>query len=50
MSDMEEFILDMDRKMSAKSFEYFFRDILGFDYSRHHEAWDEGLAKTDTTA
>ena len=45
MSDMEEFILDMDRKMSAKSFEYFFRDILGFDYSRHHEAWDEGLAK-----
>ena len=45
MSDMEEFILDMDRKMSAKSFEYFFRDILGFDYSQHHEAWDEGLAK-----
>jgi len=44
MSDMEEFIHDMDRKMSAKSFEYFFKEILGFDYSRHHKSWDEGLA------
>ena len=44
MSDMEDFIHDMDRKMSAKSFEYFFKEILGFDYSRHHKSWDEGLA------
>ena len=44
MSDMEEFIHDMDRKMSAKSFEYFFKEILGFDYSNHHRSWDEGLA------
>jgi len=34
----------MDRKMSAKSFEYFFKEILGFDYSNHHRSWDEGLA------
>ena len=43
MSDMEEFIHDMDRKMSAKSFEYFFTEILGFDYSNHHKSWDAGL-------
>ena len=45
MSDMDEFIHDMDRKMSAKSFEYFFTQILGFDYSGHHASWDEGLAE-----
>jgi len=45
MSDMDEFIHDMDRKMSAKSFEYFFTEILGFDYSGHHKSWDEGLAE-----
>jgi reverse gyrase len=44
MSDMEAFIHDMDRKMSAKSFEYFFKEILGFDYSGHHQSWDKGLA------
>ena len=45
MTDMSEFILDMDRKMSAKSFQYFFTEILGFDYSGHHKSWDEGLDK-----
>tara|TARA_R100000353_G_scaffold10554_3_gene11649 strand:+ start:5661 stop:7148 length:1488 start_codon:yes stop_codon:yes gene_type:complete len=44
MSDMEEFIHEMDRQMSAKSFKYFFTEILGFDYSGHHESWDNGLA------
>jgi phage terminase large subunit-like protein len=43
MTDMNEFIMDMDRKMSAKSFQYFFTEILGFDYSDHHKSWDEGL-------
>ena len=43
MTDVNEFILDMDRKMSAKSFKYFFTEILGFDYSGHHQSWDEGL-------
>lgn len=43
MADVNEFILDMDRKMSAKSFKYFFTEILGYDYSGHHQSWDEGL-------
>jgi len=41
--NMEQFILDMDRKMAEKSFKFFFTDILGFHYSKHHEMWDEGL-------
>ncbi len=45
MTDMNEFIMDMDRKMSSKSFKYFFNDILKFDYSYHHQCWDEGLAE-----
>lgn len=43
--DINEFIHDMDKQMSAKSFRYFFEDILGFDYSHHHESWDNGLAE-----
>ena len=45
MTDMNEFIMDMDRKMSSKSFKYFLSDILKFDYSYHHQCWDEGLAE-----
>jgi phage terminase large subunit-like protein len=41
--DMNQFILEMDREMSAKSFRYFFTEILGFEYSYHHECWDKGL-------
>ena len=41
--NMEQFILDMDRKMAEKSFKFFFTDILGFHYSHHHEMWDKGL-------
>jgi len=42
--DMNQFILEMDREMSAKSFRYFFTEILGYDYSFHHECWDKGLS------
>ena len=41
--DIQAFIDEMDAKMSAKSFQYFFENILGFDYSYHHECWDKGL-------
>lgn len=41
--DMDEFILKMDSQMSAKSFKYFFTEILGFDYAGHHKDWDDGL-------
>ena len=41
--DIQAFIDEMDAKMSAKSFRYFFENILGFDYSYHHECWDKGL-------
>ena len=29
--------------MAAKSFQYFFVDILGFDFSHHHADWEKGL-------
>jgi len=29
--------------MAAKSFQYFFVDILGFDFSHHHADWERGL-------
>jgi len=41
---MSAFIVDMDKKMSEKSFKYFFTDVLGFDYSYHHQCWDKGLS------
>ena len=40
---INQLILDMDREMSKKSFRYFFVDMLGFDFSTHHEAWGKGL-------
>ena len=45
--DMRQFILEMDRKQSAKSFKYFFSEVadLGYDvfYSNHHAQWEKGL-------
>ena len=45
--NMNEFILEMDRKMSAKSFRYFMNDVanLGYDvhFNHHHESWMKGL-------
>ena len=45
--NMNEFILEMDRKMSAKSFKYFMNDVveLGYDvhFNHHHDAWMDGL-------
>jgi hypothetical protein len=43
---LQGFIDQMDRKMSEKSFEYFFTEILGFDYSWHHIKWKEGLEES----
>lgn len=43
MSDVRDLIDDMDKTMSSKSFRYFFTDILGFDFSDHHEKWEQGL-------
>ncbi len=40
---MKELIVEMDRKMSQRSFKYFFETVLGFDYADHHAQWDEGL-------
>ena len=34
---------DIDWEMSKKSFPYFFQDILGFDFSEHHQQWEKGL-------
>ena len=45
--NMNEFILEMDRKMSAKSFKYFMSDVadLGYDvhFNHHHDSWMKGL-------
>jgi len=45
--EMRQFILEMDRKQSAKSFKYFFSEVadLGYDvhYSDHHGLWEKGL-------
>jgi len=43
LSDVNKLILEMDMEMSKKSFEYFFTDILGFDFSDHHKQWLDGL-------
>ena len=42
--DIEQFVLEMDREMSKKSFKYFFVDVLGFLFSSHHESWNNGLS------
>ena len=43
--DMEQFVLEMDKEMCKKSFRYFFVDVLGFMFNKHHESWDVGLDK-----
>ncbi len=43
MSDVNQLIHDMDTKMSKKSFEYFFTEILEFEFSHHHKCWLNGL-------
>ena len=44
--DMKDFVLEMDREMSKKSFKYFFTDVLGFLYNHHHDAWQQGLEES----
>ena len=48
-NDMQQFINEMDRKMSEKSFKFFFSEVadLGYDvhYNHHHESWQDGLQK-----
>jgi len=43
MDNKEDFIKEMDFAMSAKSFEYFFTEILEFEFSNHHMDWLQGL-------
>jgi len=43
LSDVKDLVDDIDRKMAAKSFQYFFVDMLGFDFSDHHADWERGL-------
>ena len=45
MSDesISSLVKDIDWEMSKKSFSYFFQDILGFDFSEHHQKWEKGL-------
>jgi len=40
---VDELVKDMDIQMSKKSFEYFFTEILGFEFSDHHKQWLDGL-------
>ena len=40
---VQDLVLQIDREMSAKSFKYFFTEMLGFDYSHHHKSWEQGL-------
>ena len=41
--EMRELVIEMDRKMSEKSFPYFFETVLGFDFATHHKLWQKGL-------
>ena len=43
MSDINELVNDLDTQMSKKSFEYFFTEMLGFEFSDHHKQWLDGL-------
>ena len=43
MSDVNKLIHEMDIEMSKKSFEYFFTEILEFEFSDHHRDWLKGL-------
>ena len=40
---MQQLVIEMDNKMSERSFQYFFETVLGFDYATHHKLWDKGL-------
>ena len=42
-AEMQQLVIEMDRKMSGRSFKYFFETVLGFDYAKHHGMWDKGL-------
>ena len=42
-AQMKQLIVEMDTKMSKRSFKYFFETVLGFDYAGHHKSWDKGL-------
>ena len=44
-AEMQQLVVEMDKKMSARSFKYFFETVLGFDYATHHGMWDKGLAE-----
>ena len=46
MSDVNKLIQEMDIEMSKKSFEYFFTEILGFEFSDHHKDWLKGLSES----
>jgi len=43
VSDVQKLIHEMDIEMSKKSFEYFFTEILEFEFSDHHRDWLKGL-------
>jgi hypothetical protein len=43
VSDVNKLIHEMDIEMSKKSFEYFFTEILEFEFSDHHRDWLKGL-------
>lgn len=43
--DIKTLVTEMDREMSAKSFRFFFEDVLGFQYNHHHEQWVDCLDK-----
>jgi len=43
VAGVDELVRDIDLQMCSKSFKYFFTDILGFDFSDHHEKWQKGL-------
>ena len=43
---VDDFIIQMDREMCKKSFQYFFVDILGFLFSDHHQSWKDGLEES----
>jgi phage terminase large subunit-like protein len=43
---MDDFIIQMDKEMCRKSFEYFFVDILGFLFNGHHQSWKDGLEES----
>jgi hypothetical protein len=43
---IDELVRDMDVEMSRKSFEYFFTEILEFEFSDHHKDWLKGLSES----